>query len=260
MGVSPAAEELGGCSHTWDPTSPPWPLSKPTARHVCAQTPQPVGRTSQELESEMRAVRPFTRGSVLRTQVATVLGWGVSGDRPGVCPGACHPPHCAPDVLRGKRPQASLSRPSNVTPRPCSVPRWGIIKTVCSRWKQTPPPSRGAAYMSAACNVSHVPEGLKQSGSSRRGHGRRPVPHGWAPKAGGAVPPSWGTAGAPGWAGEQLCLPAPSPRSGLRGQILVETLKPQAQQLHAQRSRFGGLAPLKDVGRATRDMEMVSVR
>ena len=65
---------------------------------------------------------------------------------------------------------------------------------------------------------------------------------------------------APGWAGEQLCLPAPSPRSGLRGQILVETLKPQAQQLHAQRSRLGGLAPLKDVGRAARDMEMVSVR
>lgn len=91
---------------------PPWPLNKPTAGHICAQTPDPVGRTSQELGSEMRAVRPLTRGSVLRAQVATVLGWGVSG----VCPRACHPPHCAPDVLRGTRPQALLSRPSNVTP------------------------------------------------------------------------------------------------------------------------------------------------
>ncbi|XP_043332663.1 leucine-rich repeat-containing protein 27 isoform X1 [Cervus canadensis] len=44
--------------------------------------------------------------------------------------------------------------------------------------------------------------------------------------------------------------------SGLRGQILAETLKPQAQQLHARRSRFRGLAPLEDVGRATRDVEM----
>ncbi|XP_045020152.1 leucine-rich repeat-containing protein 27 isoform X5 [Bubalus bubalis] len=43
---------------------------------------------------------------------------------------------------------------------------------------------------------------------------------------------------------------------GLRGQILEETLKPQAQQLHARRSRFRGLAPLKDVGRAARDAEM----
>ncbi|XP_045020151.1 leucine-rich repeat-containing protein 27 isoform X3 [Bubalus bubalis] len=45
-------------------------------------------------------------------------------------------------------------------------------------------------------------------------------------------------------------------RAGLRGQILEETLKPQAQQLHARRSRFRGLAPLKDVGRAARDAEM----
>ncbi|XP_055416542.1 leucine-rich repeat-containing protein 27 [Bubalus kerabau] len=43
---------------------------------------------------------------------------------------------------------------------------------------------------------------------------------------------------------------------GLRGQTLEETLKPQAQQLHARRSRFRGLAPLKDVGRAARDAEM----
>ncbi|KAB0350576.1 hypothetical protein FD754_015433, partial [Muntiacus muntjak] len=43
---------------------------------------------------------------------------------------------------------------------------------------------------------------------------------------------------------------------GLRGQILAETLKPQAQQLHARRSRFQGLAPLEDVGRAARDVEM----
>ncbi|XP_055280354.1 LOW QUALITY PROTEIN: leucine-rich repeat-containing protein 27 [Moschus berezovskii] len=43
---------------------------------------------------------------------------------------------------------------------------------------------------------------------------------------------------------------------GLRGQILEETLKPQAQQLHARRSRFRGLAPLEDIGRAARDVEM----
>ncbi|KAG5196136.1 hypothetical protein JEQ12_011772 [Ovis aries] len=45
-------------------------------------------------------------------------------------------------------------------------------------------------------------------------------------------------------------------RSGLRGQILEETLKPQAQQLQARRSRFRGLAPLEDVGRAARDVQM----
>ncbi|DAA14632.1 TPA: KIAA1674 protein-like [Bos taurus] len=43
---------------------------------------------------------------------------------------------------------------------------------------------------------------------------------------------------------------------GLRGQILEETLKPQTQQLHARRSRFRGLAPLEDVGKAARDAEM----
>ncbi|XP_042094838.1 leucine-rich repeat-containing protein 27 isoform X5 [Ovis aries] len=43
---------------------------------------------------------------------------------------------------------------------------------------------------------------------------------------------------------------------GLRGQILEETLKPQAQQLQARRSRFRGLAPLEDVGRAARDVQM----
>ncbi|XP_070326604.1 leucine-rich repeat-containing protein 27 isoform X4 [Odocoileus virginianus] len=47
-----------------------------------------------------------------------------------------------------------------------------------------------------------------------------------------------------------------SPRSGLRGQILAEMLKPQTQQLDARRSRFRGLAPLEGVGRAARDVEM----
>lgn len=62
-----------------------------------------------------------------------------------------------------------------------------------------------------------------------------------------------------GRADEQLRLPTPCPRSGLQGQILEETLKPQAQQLQARRSRFQGLAPLEDVGRAARDVQMVSV-
>ena len=82
---------------------------------------------------------------------------------------------------------------------------------------------------------------------------------GGCPRQGERPLPARGTEVAPGWAGKQLRLTTPCPSSGLRGQILEETLKPQAQQLHARRSRFRGLAPLKDVGRAARDAEMVTV-
>ena len=89
------------------------------------------------------------------------------------------------------------------------------------------------------------------------GGGLSPV--GGRPRQGERPLPARGTEVAPGWASEQLRPAAPCPRSGLRGQILEETLKPQTQQLHARRSRFRGLAPLEDVGKAARDAEMVTV-